>query len=48
MMFDPTADQTSSDRLDRSRLGWDYFVQNPVGDYAWSHRYYLVDQLCGR
>ncbi len=42
-MFDPTADQTSSDRLDRSRLGWDYFVQNPVGDYAWSHRYYLVD-----
>ena len=42
-MFDPTADQTSTDRLDRSRLGWDYFVENPLGDYSWSHRYYLVN-----
>ena len=42
-MLNPTADQTAVDRVDRSKLGWDYFVANPLGDYAWSHRYYLVD-----
>ncbi|GEM_PF-1476097 len=41
-MANPTADRNARDRLDRSRLGWDYFVANPLGDYQWSHRYYLV------
>jgi O-antigen ligase len=42
-MLDPSADQTSSDRLDRSKLGLDYFVAHPLGDYAWNQQYYLVD-----
>lgn len=41
-MLDPTADKTAYDRVDRSRLGWEYFVENPLGDYQWSGRYYLV------
>ena len=42
-MLNPTADKSTRDRVDRSRLGWDYFVANPLGDYQWSGRYYLVD-----
>ena len=42
-MVNPTADQSARDRLDRSQLGWDYFVAHPLGDYVWSGRYYLVD-----
>ena len=42
-MVNPTADTSARDRVDRSRLGWDYFVANPLGDYQWSGRYYLVD-----
>jgi len=42
-MLNPNADQTARDRVDRSRLGWDYFVEHPLGDYAWSGRFYLVD-----
>lgn len=41
-MVNPTADTSARDRVDRSRLGWDYFVANPLGDYQWSQRYYLV------
>lgn len=44
-MVNPTADKTAQDRVDRSRLGWDYFVANPLGDYVWSGRYYLVDPV---
>lgn len=46
-MLNPTADTTASDRVDRSRLGWEYFVANPLGDYQWSGRYYLVDMSLG-
>ncbi len=42
-MLNPNADSTAQDRVERSRLGWDYFVANPLGDYTWSHRYYLVN-----
>jgi len=42
-MVNPTADKNAWDRVDRSRLAWDYFTANPWGDYAWQHRYYLVD-----
>lgn len=42
-MVNPTADQNARDRVDRSRLGWDYFVANPLGDHAWNQRFYLVD-----
>ena len=42
-MVNPTADTSARDRVDRSRLGWDYFVAHPLGDYQWSQRYYLVD-----
>jgi O-antigen ligase len=42
-MLNPTADKTAQDRVDRSRLGWDYFVANPLSDFQWSGRYYLVD-----
>lgn len=42
-MLNANADQTARDRVDRSRLGWDYFVANPLGDHVWSGRFYLVD-----
>jgi O-antigen ligase len=42
-MLNPTADSSAWDRVDRSRLGWEYFVAHPLGDYQWSGRYYLVD-----
>jgi O-antigen ligase len=42
-MVNPSADKSTHARLDRSKLGWDYFVANPLGDYVWSGRYYLVD-----
>ena len=41
-MVNPTADTSARDRVDRSRLGWAYFLANPLGDYQWSQRYYLV------
>ncbi len=42
-MLNPAADQNARDRVDRSRLGWDYFVAHPLGDHAWNQRFYLVD-----
>ena len=42
-MINPSSDQNAKDRVDRSRLGWEYFVANPLGDYTWSQRYYLTD-----
>ena len=42
-MLNPTADSNAADRVERSKLGWDYFVANPLGDYTWSHRNYLVN-----
>jgi O-antigen ligase len=42
-MLNPNADQNTRDRVDRSRLGWDYFVAYPLGDFTWNQRYYLVD-----
>jgi len=42
-MVNPDADNNSRDRVDRSRLGWEYFVAYPLGDYTWNQRYYLVD-----
>jgi O-antigen ligase len=42
-MLDSGADSTAQDRIERSRLGLAYFAEHPLGDYAWSHRYYLVD-----
>lgn len=41
-MVNPNADQNARDRVDRSKLGWDYFVANPLGDHVWSQRFYLV------
>jgi O-antigen ligase len=41
-MLNPNADRNSIDRVDRSRMGWDYFVAHPFGDYVWSQRHYLV------
>ena len=42
-MLSSTSDATAQDRVVRSRLGLDYFVEHPLGDYIWSHRYYLVN-----
>ena len=42
-MLNPAADQNARDRVDRSRLGWDYFVAHPLGDHAWNQRFYLID-----
>ena len=42
-MFSSTSDTNAQDRVVRSRLGFDYFVAHPMGDYIWSHRYYLVN-----
>lgn len=42
-MLNPNADANARDRVDRSRMGWDYFAANPLGDYTWSQRFYLVD-----
>jgi O-antigen ligase len=41
-MLNPSADRNARDRVDRSRLGWDYFVANPLGDHVWNQRFYLV------
>ena len=42
-MANPSSDQNARDRVDRSKLGWDYFAANPLGDHAWNRRFYLVD-----
>jgi len=42
-MFNPSADTNATDRVERSRLGFDYFVKHPFGDYIWNQRYYLVN-----
>lgn len=42
-MFNPRADATAADRVNRSVLAWDYIQQYPLGDYVWTRRYYLVD-----
>jgi len=42
-MFSSTSDANAQDRVMRSRLGFDYFVEHPLGDYIWTHRYYLVN-----
>jgi O-antigen ligase len=42
-MFNPQADVTARDRVERSSLAWDYVQEHPLGDYVWNHRYYLVD-----
>ena len=41
-MFNPKADENAVNRVSRTKLGWDYFVENPLGDFQWSQRYYLV------
>jgi O-antigen ligase len=41
-LVNPTADTSARDRVDRSKLGWDYFVAHPLGDYQWNQSYYLV------
>jgi O-antigen ligase len=42
-MLNPSADINTRDRLERSQLGWEYFLAHPLGDYTWSQQYYLVD-----
>ena len=42
-MFNPHADVTASDRVQRSALAWHYVVAHPLGDYVWTHTLYLVD-----
>jgi hypothetical protein len=42
-MFNPHADVTAQDRVERSALAWDYLRQHPLGDYVWNQQYYLVD-----
>lgn len=42
-MFNSTSDANAQDRVVRSQLGFDYFVAHPLGDYVWTHRYYLVN-----
>jgi len=42
-MFSSSSDANAQDRVVRSRLGFDYFVEHPLGDYVWTHRYYLVN-----
>jgi O-antigen ligase len=42
-IVNPGSDQNAQDRVDRSRLGLEYFAAHPLGDYTWSQRYYLVD-----
>jgi len=41
-MLNPSADRNAIDRVDRAKLGFDYFMANPLGDFSWSHRHYLV------
>ena len=42
-MFNANADSTAEDRVERSRLAFDYFLEHPLGDYIWNQRYYLVN-----
>jgi hypothetical protein len=42
-MLSSNSDASAQDRVVRTRLGFDYFVQHPVGDYIWNQRYYLVN-----
>ncbi len=41
-MIDANADVTAQDRVVRSRMALDYFVQHPLGDYIWNQRFYPV------
>jgi hypothetical protein len=42
-MFSAQSDANAQDRVVRTRLGFDYFMSHPLGDYIWSQRYYLVN-----
>ena len=42
-MFNSNADANAQDRVERTRLAFDYFVEHPLGDYIWNQRYYLVN-----
>ena len=42
-MFNAQSDTNAQDRVVRTRLGFNYFLQHPLGDYIWNHRYYLVN-----
>jgi O-antigen ligase len=42
-MINPSADQNAQDRVDRSKLGLQYFAAHPLGDYTWNQQYYLVN-----
>jgi hypothetical protein len=42
-MFNPHADATANDRLQRTALAWDYVRAHPLGDYVWSGTFYLIN-----
>ncbi|MEZ5125362.1 MAG: O-antigen ligase family protein [Thermoleophilia bacterium] len=42
-MFNAQSDSTAQDRVERSRLAWDFIRVHPLGDYTWNRTYYLVD-----
>jgi hypothetical protein len=42
-VVDPTSDQTAQDRVIRSTLGLDFFMDNPLGDYVWNKSFYNVN-----
>ena len=42
-MFNAQADTSAEDRVQRSELAWNYLMTQPLGDYVWTGRYYLVD-----
>lgn len=42
-MFNPNADVTAQDRVERTVLAWDYLQEHPLGDYTWNRQYYLVN-----
>ena len=42
-MFNAHADVTAQDRVQRTQLAWEYLKTQPLGDYVWTQRFYLVD-----
>lgn len=41
-MTNPNADPNAQDRIIKSEMGIAYFAHHPLGDYVWSHEYYLA------
>jgi O-antigen ligase len=42
-MFNARSDATAWDRVERSRLAWEYIQVHPFGDHVWNRTFYLID-----